>query len=702
MHRSIHPVLFLAIAAAACGGGGSPTGSPAGEAPSGVRTQVDRAEIALATLGETVTITATAGTQTTAAPSLSLAGERRWLDDRPVLDAAALGAGRVQAAAPGMAVLRVSAFGAAPVEVTVRVTPGRPLVMAASESDGTVALRGYRMDALRAAAIRIGGAAATVTGGGDSATLRVTLPVQSAGACTSGATRAVAIDGADVVVGVGVARNAAGELRLEVGAPVRLTAEQARCLRFAPIAGAGYALAFLDTRQLARAATGFEGMAPSSATWTASIAEAGQGAPAFSRGPAPSRVSMTDRVIRTSASPSSASPTLRATPWAAGDRFEVRDASSGAPLPVRVVRVYGGHLVFAVAEGEEAAGGTDAWIAHADSAFELLVQHGYPVLDAALAPVRPVTSAGSGQLLVIARRETSAYLGVNVSTLAGGRRVSYVYLNSAYPYTAAGLLRAAGHEVAHAWQEEWAARQGMAGGTGAAAWALEGTADLLGWTMLRRAMGVQLLSNFDWAAGMGDPSQASYALLPAATRGDVTAGYASAAAFLLDLTARMVSAGSTEDAALAGTVRGALEGWHGYDAFGGSHAGLTSRMRASLGGAWAPDEALLRWTLSQAVDDLTSARELQNPLFARVSTAGRERSAGWLAPAVLRSGASATREDPSAPATVQGNTATIAWRYGSPNYVRIEDEGFGGAYVLGATAGGQSLSDAAWMIVRYR
>ena len=142
MHRSIHPVLFLAFAAAACGGGSGPTGSSAGGAPSGVRTQVDRAEIALAAPGETAVITATAGTQSTAAPSLSLAGERRWMEDRSVLDAAALAAGRVQAAAPGTAVLQVSAFGAAPVEVTVRVTPARPLVVAASESDGTVALRG--------------------------------------------------------------------------------------------------------------------------------------------------------------------------------------------------------------------------------------------------------------------------------------------------------------------------------------------------------------------------------------------------------------------------------------------------------------------------------------------------------------------------------------------------------------------------------
>jgi hypothetical protein len=163
-----------------------------------------------------------------------------------------------------------------------------------------------------------------------------------------------------------------------------------------------------------------------------------------------------------------------------------------------------------------------------------------------------------------------------------------------------------------------------------------------------------------------------------------------------------VAGGATEDEAVAAAVRGALEGWYGHDAFGGTHPGLTERMRGSFGAAWTPQDALLRWTLSQAVDDMTGASDLQNPLFARVSTAGLDRAAGWLAPAVLRSGGAATREDPASPATVMGNAAAISWRYGSPNYVRIDDDGFGGGYVLTATAGGQPLTDAAWMIVRYR
>ncbi|HEU0052136.1 MAG TPA: hypothetical protein VFQ39_03120, partial [Longimicrobium sp.] len=84
------------------------------------------------------------------------------------------------------------------------------------------------------------------------------------------------------------------------------------------------------------------------------------------------------------------------------------------------------------------------------------------------------------------------------------------------------------------------------------------------------------------------------------------------------------------------------------------------------------------------------------------STAGRASGTGWLAPAVLRTGGAATREDAAGPAAVSGNAAAVTWRYGSPNYVRIEDGGAGGAYRLAAAVDGAPLDDVAWMVVRYR
>ncbi|HEU0015936.1 MAG TPA: hypothetical protein VFQ45_19825 [Longimicrobium sp.] len=576
--------------------------------------------------------------------------------------------------------------------------PARARITAAERAGGdTVVLRGERMTALASAVVSIGAARARVVGATDGEARVIVAPVDDAGCTSGGAAEAVAAEGADVAAGVSVRRRRAGELALAVGVPARLSAGDVRCLRLAPIAGAEYALAFLDARLVNRAATGFEGAAPSPNSYVASIAEAGQAAPGAGGAASASRAALDGDVRRTAGALSSGSPAARSVPWQAGERFTLTDPSLAAPLGARVVRVYGGHLVFAIAEGQEPEGGAAAWIARADSAFETLVRDGYPLLRATLSATAPVSSAGSRQLLVVARRESSPYLGLTSTTSAGAGRLSHVFLNSAYAFSAAGLLRTAAHEVAHAWQEQYAAEAGMAPGA-SAAWALEGGADLLAWAVLGRARGIGLLDNHDWAADAAAPDRAPFAMLAMGTRGDVTAGYASAASFLLDQAQRLARRGVAEDDAIAAAVRGAMEGWHGFDRTGARRMGLAGRM----GDGWDAADALLRWTLSQAADDLTDAPDLQNHAFARVSTAGRATGAGWLAPAVLRSGGTATREDAGAPSTVSGNAATLTWRYGSPNYVRIEDDGFGGAYTLTATTGGAPLDEAAWMIVRIR
>ncbi|HVH13176.1 MAG TPA: hypothetical protein VM759_08995, partial [Longimicrobium sp.] len=297
-----------------------------------------------------------------------------------------------------------------------------------------------------------------------------------------------------------------------------------------------------------------------------------------------------------------------------------------------MVRVYGGHLVFALAEGEQPAGGEAAWTAHADSAFRMLVQHGYPLLEKALTSRRPVSSAAAGQLLVVARRESSAYLGASITVPADGRAYPYTVVNSAYGFSAAGLLRTLTHEVSHAWQTAWAAetRPGGALGTGAPAWAVEGNADLLAWTTLRRALGIGSGENWEWAGRLSDAGLAPYALLAAGARGDLTAGYASSASFQADLVLRLVRTGMDEEDAIAEVSRGTLEGWFGWDPSGARRPGLTDRMRARLGAGWEPESALLGWALSQAADDLTSNPALQNPAFARVSTAGGDAGLGWM------------------------------------------------------------------------
>jgi hypothetical protein len=378
------------------------------------------------------------------------------------------------------------------------------------------------------------------------------------------------------------------------------------------------------------------------------------------------------------------------------------DPAFGGSAPVRVVKVYGGHLVLAVAEDATPAGGMESWIARADSAFAALLQHGYPLLRSTLSAVAPTTSAASGQLLVVARPSDDGTLGSAVTVPVGTRRFHYVLLNSGQSATAAGLLKTLAHEVTHTWQERWAEESRPAGavGIGAPAWAVEGNADLLAAAVLRRSFSIGLSSNWDWAARMTEPGVASYAVLAAAARGELTAGYASSASFQTDLLGRLVRAGMSEEAAMAEVTRGVLEGWHGWDRSGGRHTGLAVRMARRLGAGWTPTDGLLGWTLSQAADDLTGNPELQNPAFARVSTAGEATALGWLPAATLRSGGSASRSDPAASATVGGNAVSVARRQGSPGFVRIEDGGRGGVYTL--AAGNLSPEDVAWALVRVR
>lgn len=688
----------LALLLAACSA--APT-APETPLPAGVT--LDREEVVLTAVGEIAALAARSGGRIVPLPPLSLVSEFRYLHDLPVLDTAALASGTVRAAAPGSATLRVEGS-AAPLRVHVR--PTRPLLLSVAPAgpvgDGdTIRLRGYRLQELSPGAVRVGTDAASVLSR-DSATLRVAVPTLPAGACASGAARdTVRAAGADAVPGLVVVRKRRGELELRVGEPRLLPAESRACLRLGGVPGARYALAFLDTRRVRRAESGFEGYAPSPALYSVTVAEAGSAAPAaFSPSAAGAR-----SVAHAFAAPGRVEVVRRAAPWREGDRFPLAELGEAGSATARVARVYGGHLVLAVAEGEVPAGGAEEWLARADSAFGMAVSGGYPVLRAALTRTLPLTSAGSGQLLVVARRDPGGPAGASATLTVEGEKRSYLLLNTAFESSTTGMLRTLVHELAHAWQEQYARESRPAGAAGSgvgAAWAVEGTADLLAAVALARVNGIGITGNWEWAPRLGDARHAAYALLAANARGELAQGYESGASFLLDLATRRLRRGEAEEEALAAVARGALEGWHGHDAHGARREGLTARMRRALGAEWEPRDALLRWTLSQAVDDLTADPELQNHAFRRVSTAGAATAVGWLAPVVLRSGGRAVRGDPGAPTEVAGNAGTIRWSYGSPNYFLIEDDGFGGAYTLGASWNGASLEGVEWMIVRYR
>jgi hypothetical protein len=712
--RLLSASLRLALVASLAAACGSPTGPAASDdGPPAAALLVDQASVLLEALGDSAAVTASMGGQSTRAPGLSVRAESRYLAEAAVLDAAALGRGVIRAAAPGTVTLAVSAFGAAPAEVTVQVRPRRPAVVAVSGAAGdgdTLRLRGFRLRELAAGAVTVGGAAAQILGG-DSATLLVAVPSVDAADCSAGAARQpLAAQGADVAAGTTVLRRRRGEVKLAVGEALHLSPRAAHCLLLAPEAGARYALAFVDTRTVARARTEYEGYPSAAATRYAVTVAAGGTAPRTSALASMASVAATERHAGrlTSGEEIGARDARvfgRRTPWKVGERFQAMDPAVDTLVTARVVSVYGSGLVLAVAEGQEAEGGTESWIARADTALSFFADQGYDVYRRVLTANAPTTSAGSGQLMVLAIRDRTPYVGFSESVEVGGRLHSVTHLNlaSALP-SAASAIRLLSHEIAHAWQAQYAAESRPAGAvdwqTGAT-WSIEGTADLLGWWMVGRYNGIQPNSNWDWARSMDQPSLAPYALLAASTRDNFTQGYASAASFCLDLVSRMVKEGASWDAALAAVVRGSLDGWHGYSSTGAKRVGLASRVRPVLGAAWEPGDALLTWALSQAVDDVSPSEVFQNRTFLSAS-AGPTPMQGWGAPAILRTGGTATRVNYGAVAEVWGNAATVSPVYGSPNYVLIEDEGQGGAYSLSAASNGAPLASVSWALVRYR
>ncbi len=692
----------LSILALTLAGCSSPTG-PGGSEPA-APLQLDRTSIVLETIGDSSAVTATLGMQSTRAPAITLVSEARQLPEVAVVDAEALARGVVRGIAPGSAVLSVAAFGGAPARLAVEVKPRRPVVVAVNASavgDGdTLRLRGYGLEGL--ASVSVGGTAARVLGG-DANTLLVALPSLQTGDCAPGTLRQpLQVQGADVAPGIAVTRRAADEVKLAPGQYLQLTPRAAHCLRLAPEPGARYALAFVDTRQLARARAGFEGQMSGPTRYTVTVSEAGT--------PASRTILPTSFASRSSDASEPASTRrdarlfTRTTPWQVGERFQTTDPTTDAPVTARVAAVHGS-LVLAVAEGQAAEGGMDAWLARADTALRFFAASGYGIYRRALTSTAPTTSEGSGQLLVMAAREPGAYAGFNETRETAGGVHSVVHLNlSAAPLTAAGTLRVLSHEVAHAWQAQYGADTRPAGTVDArtgAQWSIEGTADLLAWWMLGRFHGIDPDANWDWAKGMAQPSTVPYALLASSAGDDFTAGYASAASFCLDLATRMVRRGTSWEAAIAAVVRGSLDGWHGYAVSGARREGLSARVRPVLGAAWSPEDALLTWTLSQAVDDASANEVFQNRAFLRAHS-GPGALQGWGAPAVLNTGGSATRVDVGAAAQVWGNAASVSPVYGSTSYVLIDDHGKGGVYSLGAAWNGSPLTDVAWALLRYQ
>ncbi|HEX6369346.1 MAG TPA: hypothetical protein VF006_10465 [Longimicrobium sp.] len=487
---------------------------------------------------------------------------------------------------------------------------------------------------------------------------------------------------------------AAASVSLQPGQTQTLTADEAACFRLASGDGAEYALAGYDARALEASRAGRAAGALADPQYT--IGDAARGAAhSLSAGPAaldaPRRPA--DVAYSGATALDAADPFARATPWREGERFQVKPMEGSQPVQARVLRIVGGRFALAVVEGDEA--GAARVLEQATEALQFLAQRGVPLLQSTFSESIPATSAGSGQLLVLATAwDPAKGAGATWTRTDAGGAHSFVWLNlnlrpgkgegyAMYDH-ASYRVKVLGHELTHAWQAGWL-HEAHAEGHAAAqspAWSMEGGADFVAMDLVRRFLGVGLGANWKWSDNL-EPSKSSviFALEPFDARGRLTWGYYDASSLLRDLQARLIAAGMTPEAAMAEVSRGAVEGWHGADGEGGACAGLVERMRARLGAAWDPAAAVLLWTASQAADDRTPNSALSNPTYYDVASA--DERYGWKPAAEVRAGT--------------GAAAAVTQVAGGSFYVRVK-----GARAESTLSAVSSTPDARWMIVRVR
>ncbi|HEX6037370.1 MAG TPA: hypothetical protein VFZ20_05005 [Longimicrobium sp.] len=484
------------------------------------------------------------------------------------------------------------------------------------------------------------------------------------------------------------AQTCAAPIQLAVGQSADLQADadgKVRC-RIEGSAGSEFVVAFVDTRATQKARTENEGYGDAFSAY-AIAADLSDDVPAP---PAPQLPSASvspggapDFDVQ-NALPPQGHATYRATPWTLDERFGVYDGGTQTVRTARVLRIYGGRYVFAWLEGENEPQ-LAAFMAQLDSAWAGIVAHGLPLMRAAYSDQDPVTSPGSGQYLVVLRaigRGTA--LGWTVSIPDFGTPRIWTEFKVIPQASALRLGEIMAHELAHAFQATYMFRTRPAGVTesaaGAAYWGVEGGADLVAFETTRRVAGVPLTANLDMSAAPASPAARRVAEWGRGHGGALTNGYADAAGFLRWQAALRVRAGDTEDAAVTEVLRGASDGWYGFDNGGARRTGLVERMRSRLDAAWSPEDALLDWALAHAADDRTTEARWQDPTYLRVWQ-GTGGGGGW---------------QPQSSLPAPGGPAFVSRPYGSPDYLVIRtdrSEPF---------AASSSVPGVRWRIVRVR
>jgi hypothetical protein len=292
--------------------------------------------------------------------------------------------------------------------------------------------------------------------------------------------------------------------------------------------------------------------------------------------------------------------------------------------------VYDGHFVVAAYEGDAPAL-LPRFMAQMDSAWGAIGAHAVPLMRAAYSRDLPVTTPASGQFLIILRDDPNGdVLGrtLNDRSFDAPRMWTDIKIREKSGYLE--LAELVSHEVAHAFQAlyMYASRPdiSMQSAAGATLWATEGGADLISFETVRRASGVEFTANFDARGAGAGPAARRLAERAHPGSGWLSAGYDAPAGFLRILASRRVLAGEPVDEAIREVLRGAADGWNGWDSYGVRRTGLNARMRARLGESWNGEDALLDWALAHAADDLTADPRFQDPLFLRVHEVVSRRS----------------------------------------------------------------------------
>lgn len=486
---------------------------------------------------------------------------------------------------------------------------------------------------------------------------------------------------------------AAASVSLAVGETAVLTAEQVRCFSLAAGSNAEYALTGFDARVLEASRAGEATGGFSDPRYTIADATYG-GARSLSAGEQadagvapPPHVRFNTAAAQVNAS----SPFARTTPWREGERFSVAPLEGNTPVTARVVRVVGGRFVLAVVEKDEAA--ARKVLEQSTEALQFLAQRGVPLLQSAFHAAVPATSAGSGQLLILATAwDPAKGAAATWSSEDAGGAWSFVWLNTnlrggmgegyeMYDH-ASYRIKVLAHELTHAWQAAWMRAEHGHGAPAAAGWSVEGGADFVAVDLVRRYLNVGMASNWRWSDNLA-PGRESVvlALEPFDARGRLTWGYYDASSLLRDLQARLMAGGLSPEAAMAEVSRGAVEGWHGADGEGGACAGLVERMRGRLGAGWDPANAVLLWTATQAADDRTGNPTLNNPTYFDVGSA--DDRYGWKPAGEVRAGS--------------GQGATVSQVAGGSFYVRLR-----GSSAAGVLSAASDAPDSRWMIARVR